>query len=134
MIYSVLTHGDEQLGGGDVSVCIKVLAMELWFETKQPISFHHRQALSWEIKSVSNGASAVITSSSWVDPGLSNNPMAAGWALAVPGEPWSVWEVLGCSGFGVLFKLVGEKSCRGCCPACSSAGQLRCLLRHLVGA
>lgn len=57
----MLTHWAAQLSRGDVSVCKKVLTMEVWFETKQPISFHHRQALSWEITFVLNGASGVIT-------------------------------------------------------------------------
>ena len=39
----------------------KALAAELWFETKQLVSFHQRQALSEEITFVSNGASGVIT-------------------------------------------------------------------------
>lgn len=87
----MLTRGAEQLSGGDASVCKKVLTMEVWFETKQPISFHHRQALSREITFVSNGASGVITALFLGRYRLAQKShSAAGWALvvAVTHEPW----------------------------------------------
>lgn len=85
------------LCGGDASACTKVLTAEVRLETKQPISSHHRQALSEEITFVLNGASGVITVLFLGRWRLGQKSHAGAWALiaAVTHKAGLMWVVLG---------------------------------------
>lgn len=85
------------LCGGDASACTKVLTAEVRLETKQPISSHHRQALSEEITFVLNGASGVITVLFLGGWRLGQKSHAGAWALiaAVTHKAGLMWVVLG---------------------------------------
>lgn len=128
------------LCGGDASARTKVLTAEVRLETKQPISFHHRQALSEEITFVSNGASGVITVLFLGGWRLGQKSHVGAWALivAVTHEPGLMWGELGQGAWGlfyyvsypvlflfiiIIFKPAEERSCGLVLPLQCSVGQ-----------
>lgn len=130
------------LCGGDASACTKVLTAEVRLETKQPISSHHRQALSEEITFVLNGASGVITVLFLGRWRLGQKSHAGAWALiaAVTHKAGLMWVVLGQGARGLfyyafypvlflffffitIFKPAEERSCGLVLPLRCSMGQ-----------
>lgn len=67
---------------------------ELCSETKQPISSHHRQALSGEIVLVSSGASGVTTVLFLGRFVQKSHSSSLGSGVAVTHKPWPVWGLL----------------------------------------
>lgn len=108
-LLSLLPRGQlppfQGLCGGDASAYTKVLTAEVRPETKQPISFHHRQTLSEEITFVSNGASGVITVLFLGGWRLGQNSCAGAWALivAVTHEPGLMWGQLAQGAWGLFY-------------------------------
>lgn len=90
---------------GDASACTKVLTAEVRLETKQPISSHHRQALSEEITFVLNGASGVITALFLGGWRLGQKSHAGAWALiaAVTHKAGLMWVALGQGARGLFY-------------------------------
>lgn len=91
------------LCGGDASACTKVLTAEVRLETKQPISSHHRQALSEEITFVLNGASGVITVLFLGGWRLGQKSHAGALIAAVTHKAGLMWVALGQGARGLFY-------------------------------